>query len=93
MEAYVDGMLVKSKNVSQHIVDLEETFSTLKRHGMRLNPTKCAFGVASKNFLGFIISHRGIEANPEKIRAVLDLFPPQIVKEVQGLVGRVAALS
>ena len=67
MEAYVDDMLVKSRTISQHIIDLEETFSTLRAHGMRLNPTKCAFGVSSGKFLGFIISQRGIEANPEKI--------------------------
>ena len=82
MEAYVDDMLVKSKTISQHIADLEETFSTLKEHGMRLNPTKCAFGVNSGKFLGFIISQRGIEANPKKIRAILELSPPRTIKEV-----------
>ena len=56
MEAYVDDMLVKSKTISQHIADLEETFFTLREHGMRLNLTKCAFKVNSGKFLGFIIS-------------------------------------
>ena len=93
MEAYVDDMLVKSKSLSQHITNLEEIISTLKRYGMRLNPTKCAFGVALRKFLSFIVSHRGIEVNPEKIQAILDLFPPQTMKEVQDLIGRVAALS
>ena len=67
MEAYVDDMLVKSKTILQHISDLEETFSTLRTYGMRLNLAKCTFGVSSEKFLGFIISQRGIEANPEKI--------------------------
>ena len=73
MKAYVDDMLVKSKSMSQHIVDIEKTFSTLREHGMSLNPSKYVFGVTSKKFLGFIVSHRGIEANPEKICTVLDL--------------------
>ena len=76
MKVYMDDMLVKSKSVAQHIVDLEKTFSTLRHNGMRLNPTKCAFGVASRKFLDFIVSHRGTNVNPDKIRAVLDLPSP-----------------
>ena len=60
---------------------------------MKLNPSKCAFGVSSGKFLGFMVSHRGIEANPDKIRAILDMKPPQNVKEAQSLTGRVAALN
>ncbi|CAL9031802.1 unnamed protein product, partial [Prunus brigantina] len=60
---------------------------------MRLNPTKCAFGVASGKFLGFMISQRGIEANPEKIQAILDMAIPKTVKDIQSLTGRVAALT
>ena len=60
---------------------------------MKLNPIKCAFGVASRNFLGFMVSHRGIEANPEKIKEILDMKPPQNIKEVQSLTGRVATLN
>ena len=60
---------------------------------MKLNPNKCAFGVSSGKFLGFMVSHRGIEAKPDKIRAILDMKPPQNVKEVQSLTGRVAALN
>ena len=60
---------------------------------MKLNPNKCAFGVSSGKFLGFIVSHRGIEANPNKIQAILDIKPPQNIKEVQSLTGRVAALN
>ena len=60
---------------------------------MKLNPNKCAFGVASGKFLGFMVSHRGIEANPEKIKAILDMKPLQSIKEVQSLTKRVVALN
>ena len=93
VEVYVDDMLVKSQDEGKHLDDLQETFNTLKQYNMRLNPSKCAFGVSSGKFLGFMVSHRGIEANPDKIRAILDMKPPQNVKEVQSLTGRVAALN
>ena len=60
---------------------------------MKLNPNKCAFGVLSGKFLGFMVSHRGIEANPDKIQAILNMKPPQNIKEVQSLTERVAALN
>ena len=67
MEAYIDDIMVKSMSMAQHVVDLQETFATLYEHNMWLNPTKCTFEVTSDKFLNFIISQRGIEANPEKI--------------------------
>ncbi|KAB2617051.1 hypothetical protein D8674_012920 [Pyrus ussuriensis x Pyrus communis] len=73
MEVYVDDMLVKSKHADQHIANLSETFSILKKYQMRLNPNKCAFGVGYEKFLGFMISQQGIEANPEKIKAIMDM--------------------
>ena len=60
---------------------------------MKLNPNKCAFGVASGKFLGFMVSQKGIEANPKKVRAILDMASPKTVKEVQKLIGRIAALN
>ena len=60
---------------------------------MKLNPNKCAFEVSSEKFLGFMVSHRGIEANSDKIQAILDMKPSQNVKEVQPLTGRVATLN
>ncbi|CAL8132253.1 unnamed protein product [Prunus armeniaca] len=93
MEVYVDDMLVKSRTADQHIPNLSATFTILKQYRMRLNPTKCAFGVASGKFLGFMISQRGIEANPEKIQAILDMTIPKTVKDIQSLTGRVAALT
>ena len=91
MEVYVDDMLVKSIEAGEHIKDLQEAFATLRKHQMKLNPTKCAFGVALGKFLGFMVTQRGIEANPEKIRAILDMKHPSSKKEVQKLTGRIAA--
>ncbi|KAI5317241.1 hypothetical protein L3X38_036948 [Prunus dulcis] len=93
MEVYVDDMLVKSRTADQHIPNLSAMFTILKQYKMRLNPTKCAFGVASGKFLGFMISQRGIEANPEKIQAILDMTIPKTVKDIQSLTGRVVALT
>jgi hypothetical protein len=86
-------MLVKSIQATEHIADLEETFHTLRKHQMKLNPTKCAFGVSSGKFLGFLVSHRGIEANPEKVKAILEMQPPRTTKQLQQLTGRIAELN
>ena len=83
MKAYVDDMMVKSMSMAQHVVDLQETFATLRKHNMQLNPTKCTFGVSFDKFLGFIISQRGIEENPEKIWAILKLSPSRTTTKVQ----------
>ncbi|KAI5337618.1 hypothetical protein L3X38_016889 [Prunus dulcis] len=93
MEVYVDDMLVKSRTADKHIPNLSAMFTILKQYKMRLNPTKCAFGVASGKFLGFMISQRGMEANPEKIQAILDMKIPKTVKDIQSLTERVAALT
>ncbi|XP_030955724.1 uncharacterized protein LOC115977839 [Quercus lobata] len=93
VEVYVDDMFVKSIDEGSHLDDLQETFETLRRYKMKLNPSKCAFGVSSGKFLGFMVSPRGIEANPDKIQAILNMEPPKNIKEVQSLTGRVAALN
>ena len=93
MEVYVDDMLVKSKEELTHLDDLKETFTTLKKYQMRLNPSKCVFGVVSGKFLGFIVSQRGIEANPEKVQGIINMVSPRTVKEVQKLTGRIVALN
>ena len=82
MEVYVDDMLVKSKEELTHLDDLKETFTTLKQYQMKLNPSKCVFGVVSSKFLGFMISQRGIEATPEKVQAIINMASPRTVKEV-----------
>ena len=93
MEVYIDDMLVKSTTVELHIAHLSKAFQILRNYNMKLNPAKCAFGVSAGKFLGFIANHRGIEANPDKIKAVLDMPSPSGIKEVQRLTGRIAALS
>ena len=89
----MDDMLVKSRREKDHLKDLKETFDTLCSYNMKLNPGKCAFEVTAGKFLGFMVSQRGIEANPDKIRAIMEMKPPRNVKEVQSLNGKVAALN
>jgi hypothetical protein len=73
VEVYVDDIVVKSTQALSHIADLSETFKMLRDYKMKLNPAKCAFGVSSGKFLGFMVSQKGIEANPEKVKAVLEM--------------------
>jgi hypothetical protein len=87
VEVYVDDMLVKSLKSEDHLSDLQEAFDVLRHYKMKLNPMKCAFGVSSGKFLGFMVSHRGIEANPEKIKAVMEMESPQNTKQLQRLTG------
>ncbi|XP_062104153.1 uncharacterized protein LOC133815314 [Humulus lupulus] len=77
----------------RHADDLAEAFAIIRKYGKKLNPKKCTFGVASEKFLGFIVSSRGIEANPDKIWALFEMPSPQKHKDVQSLTGRIAALS
>ena len=76
IEIYVDDMVVKSKVVSEHLGDLGNTFNVLRKHKLRLNASKCSFGVGSGKFLGYMVTHRGIEINPNQIKAINDLKPP-----------------
>ena len=84
-EVYIDDMVVKSKVVSEHLADLSNIFEILRRHKLRLNVSKCSFGVGSGKFLGYMVTHRGIEVNPDQIRAINSLQPPRNPKEVQKL--------
>ncbi|XP_022852274.1 uncharacterized protein LOC111373911 [Olea europaea var. sylvestris] len=86
-------MLVKSLQAGEHVSHIDQTFQTLRRYNMKLNPLKCTFGVASGQFLGYIVNQRGIEANPAKVAAIIEMSSPQKPKEVQSLNGRIAALS
>ena len=93
VEVYVDDMLVKSKEEENHLDNLKKMFNTLRQYNMKLNPSKYAFGVSFEKFLGFMVSQRGIEANPEKVKAILEISSPKTIKEVQSLTRRVAALN
>ena len=93
VEVYVDDIVVKSDSCDQHIKDLQEVFDALRRVNMRLNPEKCAFGVEGGKFLGFMLTHRGIEANPDKCKAIVEMRSPSNLKEIQQLLGRLTTLS
>ena len=93
VHAYVDDIAVMSKKANDLISDLEETFKNLRRFKMMLNPEKCVFGVPARKLLGFIVSHRGIEVNPEKIKAILNITKPANLKDIQRLTSCVAAVS
>jgi hypothetical protein len=93
VEAYVDDVVVKTRNSDTLIANLEETFASLREYRWKLNPNKCVFGVPSRKLLGFIISHRGIEANPEKISAITKMKAPSCIKDVQKLTECMAALN
>jgi hypothetical protein len=89
----VDVVVVKTRKSDTLITDLEDTFASLREYRWKLNPNKCIFSVPSGKLLGFIISHRGIEANPEKISAITTMKAPTCIKDVQKLTGRMAALN
>ena len=86
-------MVVKSKVVSEHVGDLRNIFEILRKHKLRLNAFKCSFSVGSGQFLGFMVTHRGIEVNPNQIKAINSLQPPRNPKEVQKLTEMTAALN
>lgn len=93
MEAYIDDMLVKYLRAEDRLKHLQETFSILKKYNMKLNQEKCVFGVGSGKYLGFMVSNRGIEINPNKIKAIKDITVVDNVKAVQRLTRRIAALG
>ena len=86
-------MVVKSKEVSDHVDELRNIFGTLREHKLRLNASKCSFGVGSGKFLNYIVTHRGIEVNPDQIRAINNLQSPRNLKEVQKLTKMTATLN
>ena len=81
----MDDIVIKSQKRDTLIEDLKETFANLRKYNMTLNPTKCVFGVPAGKLLGFIVSERGIEANPEKIHAISNLKKPATVRDIQRL--------
>ncbi|GKB12941.1 RNA-directed DNA polymerase, eukaryota [Tanacetum coccineum] len=93
LEAYVDDMVIKSKTEHDIIKDIEQTFSTLRRINMKLNPKKCSFGMEEGKFLGYIVTSKGIRANPKKAKAVMDMPSPKTLKQMQSLSWKLAALN
>ncbi|CAM8940951.1 unnamed protein product [Rhodiola kirilowii] len=85
VECYVDDVVVKSKARSDHVQDLRTVFKRLRKCQLKMNPLKCAFGVTSGKFLGFIVTHRGIEIDQTKIKAIQEMPEPKRLKELRGL--------
>ncbi|XP_057250646.1 transposon Tf2-1 polyprotein [Beta vulgaris subsp. vulgaris] len=90
VECYVDDLVVKSKKRGDHLLHLRNVFEKLRRYQLKMNPMKCAFGVTSGKFLGFVVRHRGIEIDQSKIIAIQDMPPPRNLRELRGLQGRLA---
>ena len=93
IKIYVNDMVVKSKVVSEHLGDLDNTFNVLRKHKLHLNASKYSFDVGSGKFLGYMVTHKGIEVYLDQIKAINDLKPPRNAKEVQKLVGMIAVLN
>ena len=93
IEIYIDDMVVKSKVVSEHLGDLGNILEVLRKYKLRLDTSKCSFGVGSGKFLGYMVTHRGIEADPDQIKVINNLQSPKNPKEVQKLTGMAAALN
>ncbi|GKA18710.1 reverse transcriptase domain-containing protein [Tanacetum coccineum] len=93
LEAYVDDMVIKSKEETGLLADIAETFEGLKTINMKLNPKKCSFGVEEGKFLGYMVTSEGIRANPKKTKAISDLQSPKTLKEMQSLSGKLASLN
>jgi hypothetical protein len=92
-EAYIDDVVVKTQEDEGLISDLAEIFDNLRKFKMKLNPEKCTFGVPSEKLLGYLVSRRGINPNPEKVSAIAKMKPPESLHDVQKLMGCMAALS
>ena len=93
VKVYINDIVVKSKLVSEHVGNLTSIFEILREHKLRLNASKCSFGAGSGKFLGYMVTHRGIEVNPDQIKAINNLQPPRNPKEVQKLTGMMVALN
>ena len=93
IEIYIDDMVVKSKVEFEHVNDLRNIFDILRRHKLQLNASKCSFGVGSRKFLGYMVTHCGIEVNPNQIKVINNLQPPRNPKEIQKLTGMTATLN
>ena len=93
VEVYVVDMMVKSKDREGHIPALRKFFERIKFYKLRLNPKKCTFRVTSGKLLGFMVSQRGIEVDPNKIKAIIEMNPPRTEKEIRGFLGRIQYIT
>ena len=92
VEDYVDDLVVKAKNPFEHLLHLRQVFERCREHNLKINPSKCAFGVSLEKFLGFLVHHRGIDLDPTKAEAITAPSPPTTLKELRSFVGKVSYL-
>ena len=90
VECYVDDLIVKTKDRENHPHDLRRVFERLHMHQLKINPLKCAFGVTSGKFLGFVVCKDSIEIDPDKVKTIIQMPPPRNLRELRGLQGRLA---
>ena len=93
VEVYVDDMIVKSQDRVDHLAALERFFEMIRQFRLRLNPKKCTFEVTSGKLLGYMVSERGIEVGPDKIRVILNMPAPRTEREIRGFLGRLQYIS
>ena len=93
VEVYVKDMIVKSKDRENHTMNMRKFFERIKEYRLRLNPQKCTFRVTARKLLGFLVSDRGIEVDPSKIKVILEMSPPKSEKEIRGFLGRLQYIS
>ena len=92
MQIYIDAIVVKSSSEEDHLEHLRLSFERMRKHGLKMNPLKCAFGVRAGDFFGFVVHKKGIEINENKTKAILETKPPSAKKELQSLLGKLNLL-
>ncbi|WKA06535.1 hypothetical protein VitviT2T_024431 [Vitis vinifera] len=93
VEVYVDNMIVKSRDRTDHLAAFERFFERIRQFRLRLNPKKCTFGVTSRKLSGYIVSERGIEVDPNKIQAIIDMLAPRTERDIRGFLGRLQYIN
>ena len=93
VEVYVNNMIVKSKDRESHTMNLRKFSKRIREYRLRLNPQKCTFGVTAEKFLGFLVSDKGVEVDPSKIKTILEIPPPRSEKEIRSFLGRLQYIS
>jgi len=89
VEIYIDDVVVKSRDFTKHLVDLRKVLECTRKHGLKINPNKCAFGVSAGQFLGFMVHQRGIEISRRSIDAINKIVAPTNKTELQSLIGKI----
>jgi hypothetical protein len=89
VEIYIDDVVIKSLNHDSHLKDVKKTLECTRKHGLKMNPNKCAFGVSAEEFLGFLVHEGGIEVGKKSMKAIDEVVPPTNLKELQSLLGKI----